>query len=86
MCIVIKFKCFFGTTAAYALTAFGGGNGSIFIDNARCTGNEQRLEDCVHNGIGNHDCSLDHSNDAGVFCDTSNSPHKNYVHLIFLSY
>lgn len=56
---------------AHALPGFGGGNGSTLIDNAACTGEEERLEDCTHNGIGVNDCPLDHSHDAGVFCDPS---------------
>ena len=53
------------------LSSFGGGNGSIFIDNAACSGDELRLAECTHNGIGNHDCNGDHTEDAGVFCDAS---------------
>ena len=53
------------------LSSFGGGNGSILIDNAACSGVELRLEDCIHNGIGHHDCKSDHTEDAGVFCDES---------------
>ena len=61
----------FCSTDVYALPGFGGGNGSIFMDNIRCTGEEWALGDCVHNGIGVHDCPPDHSHDAGIFCDTS---------------
>ena len=56
-------------TAVSDLSSFGGGNGSTLIDNADCTGDELRLEDCVHNGVGLHDCSDDHTEDAGVICD-----------------
>ena len=51
---------------ASAVPAFGGGTGEIFIDNARCDGSEDRLEQCQHNGIGNHNC--EHREDAGVIC------------------
>ena len=55
----------------YALSGFGGGNGSVFIDNVACSGEEETLDDCVHNHVGVHNCPLDHSHDAGVFCDPS---------------
>lgn len=64
--------CFLSLEASY-LSSFGGGNGSIILDNVECTGEEERLENCTHNGIGHHDCHNDHSEDAGVFCDLSMS-------------
>ena len=51
---------------ASALPAFGGGSGEIFIDNVHCDGSEDRLENCPHNGIENHNCV--HRADAGVIC------------------
>lgn len=55
------------------LSSFGGGTGSIFLDNVECNGEEERVDNCTHNGIGHHDCHTDHSEDAGVFCDLSKS-------------
>ena len=49
-------------------TAFGAGTGAIHLDNVMCTGNEARLEDCSHNGIGIHNCN--HFEDAGVVCSS----------------
>lgn len=51
-----------------ALPGFGGGTGEIFLDGVRCNGTEQRLEDCRHNGVGLHNCALDHHEDAGIVC------------------
>lgn len=45
---------------------FGGGSGRILLDNVACLGNEAMLGDCVHNGIGNHNCQ--HFEDAGILC------------------
>ena len=52
-----------------ALPGFGGGSGEIFIDNTKCNGSEERLEDCPHNGVGNHNCEKEgHIDDSGVIC------------------
>ena len=40
--------------------------GPIFLDDVHCRGNETKLADCVHNGVGVHSC--DHRDDAGVIC------------------
>ena len=61
---------FISLLAASSLASFGGGSSSVFIDNAKCSGSEQRLEDCVHDGIDRHNCTLDHTKDAGVVCDS----------------
>jgi hypothetical protein len=42
------------------------GTGKIWLDNVICTGNEQSLINCSHNGWGNHNCG--HYQDAGVEC------------------
>ena len=51
---------------ATAVTSYIGGTGSILLDNVYCAGNETRLIDCSHNGLGTHDCT--HADDAGVRC------------------
>ena len=54
-------------TDRYRLNAFyGQGSGSIWLDDLRCTGNEQRLFDCRARPIGSHNCG--HSDDVGVVC------------------
>jgi hypothetical protein len=47
-------------------STFGQGIGPTFLDDVNCNGEERRLYDCMHNGIGRHDC--DHGQDAGVAC------------------
>ena len=41
-------------------------NTPIWLDEVDCNGLEQRLIDCPHGGLENHDCST--SEDAGVTC------------------
>ena len=49
---------------------YGQGSGQIWIDELNCVGTELSIENCSHNGWGNHDC--DHTKDAGVACYASN--------------
>ncbi|XP_064386909.1 uncharacterized protein LOC135335369 isoform X2 [Halichondria panicea] len=52
---------------AVRLAYYGQGNGEILLDNLACAGNETRLIDCPHSGVGVHNCH--HNEDAGVVCD-----------------
>ena len=55
-------------TGAIAISraAFGEGTGPIHLDNMECTGNEETLADCPHQGLSVHNCG--HGEDAGVYC------------------
>lgn len=64
--VVCRQLHFTGANAALRVAPFGAGTGPIWLDNLLCTGTEQGLNECPHNGFGTHDCS--HSEDAGVRC------------------
>ena len=72
-------------TAVSYLSSFGGGNGSTLIDNADCIGDELRLEDCLHNGVGKQDCNDDHTEDAGVICDPGLYINKTVVYTVYIA-
>ncbi|XP_052281888.1 deleted in malignant brain tumors 1 protein-like isoform X1 [Dreissena polymorpha] len=46
---------------------YGQGTGPIWFDNLKCIGNESKIGDCGHRGIGTHNCN--HTEDVGVICD-----------------
>ena len=45
---------------------FGRGLNAIHLDELQCNGTEAMLSDCLHSGVGVHDCN--HFEDAGVLC------------------
>lgn len=51
---------------AKCCAAYGHGSGPILLDGVGCSGNEEILEDCPHEGWGSHNCQ--HYEDASVAC------------------
>ena len=47
---------------------FGRGDGRILLDQVVCSGNESRLFDCRHRGVGVHSISCTSARDAGIVC------------------
>ena len=47
------------------------GSGQIWLDDVVCSGSEENLTRCSHNGWGSHNCG--HGKDAGVECSTGNT-------------
>ena len=56
----------FVVTRVLRYAAFGQGIGDVLLAYLRCVGNESRLIDCPHYGIGYPYCS--YYKDAGVVC------------------
>ena len=55
----------FSHIAVYtAATSFGKGTGHTWLDNLSCTGSENRLIDCAHDGFGLNNCNYH----AGLIC------------------
>ena len=55
-----------GAEAVYSGAYFGQGTGDILLDDLLCSGQESNIFDCVHSGVGVHDCT--HAQDAGLRC------------------
>ena len=64
--VVCRQLGFSGADSVYVIIHFRGGTGPIWLDDVRCGGNESRLDQCRHNGVGIHNCG--HSEDVGVVC------------------
>ncbi|KAF3827987.1 hypothetical protein GH733_001222 [Mirounga leonina] len=52
--------------SAPAQSYFAGGTGRIMLDDVRCTGNEAKVWQCMHDGWFSHNCG--HHEDAGAIC------------------
>ena len=68
---MLEFLCCFNNlrhSGALALrnAPFGQGAGPIFLDDLFCTSRERKLVNCIHRGIGVHNCV--HREDAGLRC------------------
>ncbi len=62
-----------GLNMSFAVSGgfFGPGQVPIHLDDLQCEGDEETLLDCVHSGVGRHNC--DHNEDAGVVCVSKSS-------------
>ena len=49
------------------------------MDDVQCTGNEDRLSECEHNEVGDHNCHIRYEQ-AGVKCNSKNALH--FLHAI----
>ena len=62
--------------------AFGPGNGSIWLDDVTCRGNEPSLGDCLHEPWGSHNCL--HTEDVSISCHEGPPAIGNCICLVVL--
>ncbi|XP_064597500.1 deleted in malignant brain tumors 1 protein-like [Liolophura sinensis] len=62
VCSILGYSQGVELTSAY----FGQGNGTIWLDDVRCLGNETDILQCFNSGWGRHNCN--HRDDVGVVC------------------
>ncbi|XP_064597472.1 deleted in malignant brain tumors 1 protein-like [Liolophura sinensis] len=62
VCSILEYSQGVELTSAY----FGQGNGTIWLDDVRCLGNESDISLCYNRGWGRHNCN--HREDVGVAC------------------
>ncbi|KAJ8040995.1 Neurotrypsin [Holothuria leucospilota] len=70
--VVCRWLGYTGADAALGNAFFGEGTGPIWLDNVRCSGNEETLRECRMRPIGEHNCG--HDEDAGVECTIVPTP------------
>ena len=58
---------------------YGVSTGPIHLDDVSCVGSESRIDQCQHNGWGNHNCG--HSEDVSVNCSAHLSKKDTFKHV-----
>ena len=66
MNVVIKLKYISTGAIPFINARFGQGSGNIWLDDLRCTGSEDSLISCTHDGIGVRAYYCGHDDDVGV--------------------
>lgn len=64
--VICRMLGFPGAESALLSAFFGEGPGSTVLDNVGCTGEEENIAQCIHNGMMVENCG--HHEDAGVVC------------------
>ncbi|XP_033106180.1 deleted in malignant brain tumors 1 protein-like [Anneissia japonica] len=64
--VVCRQLGYWEATSFHGNARFGEGGWPILLDNLHCNGNERRISDCDHSGLGVHNCF--HTEDISVAC------------------
>lgn len=64
--VICKELGYIGASSVYTVSPNVQGNGSLWINDFQCAGNESSLSMCVHSGYSNNSCSTD--GNVGVVC------------------
>ena len=75
---------FLSLSGGTGIQAYGGGTGTILLDDVGCTGSESRLWQCANLGIGVNNCA--HSEDAGVTCTAVCKSVHEYLYWTVVNY
>jgi len=67
-------------TGGYIGHQYGGGNGTIWLDNVYCTGNERSIVECQHRGWGVYNCT--HGDDVSIICSNGKSNTASAINTI----
>ena len=72
----LPLSCSFRGGTAHGSAYYGGGSGTIWMDDVQCTGEECSLAQCRFYGWGHEDCS--HSEDVAVKCSPANGMYREF--------
>ena len=73
----LPLSCSFRGGTAHGSAYYGGGSGTIWMDDVQCTGEECSLAQCRFYGWGHEDCS--HSEDVAVKCSPANGMYYSVI-------
>ena len=80
--VVCHWLGYSGSSEAYANTTHDGANGTTWMSNVQCTGNELSLFSCGYGGWANNSCASNQM--AGVRCSGSEGDMDSFTVVTFL--
>ena len=67
----LVYHCIYAGAIPYRYSYFGYGMGPVILDSVNCIGNEDRITQCTHLGIGVTASYCSHYYDVGVECPST---------------
>ena len=77
--VVCRTLGYTGSTQPNNKADYGQGNGTVWLNNVQCAGNESSIFSCNHDGLKMHSCA--NGNKANVSCDGT---HGNIAFLLLI--